>query len=76
MKILIESNNKSIGKIALVKDRDSIYYNEWGRITDIDDGYYYLSMADDTSLQPMFNRQDIQILNNSHPLSIKINNER
>lgn len=73
MKILIESNNKNIGKIAIVKDKNSIYYNEWGRITDIDDDYY-LSIADDTSSQPVFSRQDIKILSNTHPLVININN--
>lgn len=53
--------DKMIGKIVDIKDRDSIYYGEWGTIEAIEDGYYYVAIADDKTAMPIFTMDQIKV---------------
>jgi hypothetical protein len=54
--------NKSrlIGQIAHITDRDSIYYKEWGTISDYDGEYYYIRIADGNT-STVFKRNEFKI---------------
>lgn len=50
-----------INSTVIVKDKDSIYYNEWGRIIYIDDDLYYVAIADGKDSIPVFERSQLKI---------------
>ena len=52
----------NIGKVAIVIDKYSMYFGEWGIIVDVDsDNCYYLAIAGDKSSTPVFDRCQIKI---------------
>ena len=53
--------SKLIGKIALITNRDSIYFDEWGTITAYDGEVYYLAMLNDMDRQAVFYRDEFKI---------------
>lgn len=54
-------NSKLIGKIAYITDKNSIYFGEWGRITDFDGEVYYVAIADGKDAQPIFDRDQFKV---------------
>jgi hypothetical protein len=52
---------KNVGKMCYVKDRNSIYFNEWGIIKDFDGDWYHVSMLNDKNLIVIFDRNEIRI---------------
>lgn len=53
--------SKLIGKIAYITDKDSIYFGEWGRITDFDGDVYYIKIADGGDSIPIFDRDQFKV---------------
>ena len=53
--------NNIIGKIAYIRDKDSIYFGEWGRIIDCnEDGEYFIAIADGDNA-PIFDRDQFRL---------------
>lgn len=55
---------KNVGKKCYIKNKDSIYYGEWGIIKDFDGEYYHISIANGTDALPIFDRTEIHIPRN------------
>ena len=53
--------SKLIGKIALITNRDSIHFDEWGTITAYDGEVYYLAMLNDMNMQAVFYRNEFKV---------------
>ena len=53
--------SKLIGKRAVITDRDSIYYGEWGTIVEYDGTVYYIAIANDHSSIPVFMRYAFKV---------------
>ena len=49
-----------IGKKCFIKDKGSIYYNEWGIIKDYDGEFYHVAIANGKNLS-IFDRDQIRI---------------
>lgn len=53
--------SKLIGKIATIKDPDSIYYGEWGTVVDYDGEVYHVAIANGSDSLPIFDRDQLYI---------------
>lgn len=53
--------SKLIGRIAYIKDVQSIYYGEWGTIVDYDGEVYFIAIANDYSSLPVFDRDQFKV---------------
>ena len=52
---------KLIGKKAYIKNKDSIYFGEWGIIEHFDGEYYYIAIANGCDSLPIFERDEFVI---------------
>ena len=52
---------KLIGKVAYITDKDSIYFGEWGTITDFDGDVYYIKIANGGDSIPVFDRDQFKV---------------
>ena len=50
------------GKKVIIKDKDSIYYNEWGTVMYDDFDEIGVAIADDRNNVPIFSRKDLKIM--------------
>ena len=61
---MIEQNfkkTKLIGKYVFINDKESIYFQEWGRIVDFDGDVYYIAIADGADSIPIFDRSQFKV---------------
>ena len=61
---LVEKNfkkSKIIGKYAYITDKESFYFQEWGRIVDFDGEVYYIAIADGKDSFPIFDRDQFKV---------------
>jgi hypothetical protein len=58
--ITMGKSKNLIGKLAVITDKNSMYYNEWGTIAFVDE-QYYIAIADSKTCQPMFDRDQFKI---------------
>lgn len=52
---------KIIGEKAYIKNKDSIYFGEWGIIEHFDGDYYYIAIANGCDSLPIFERDEFVI---------------
>lgn len=50
-----------VGKISYIKDRESIFFGEWGRIIAHDEDGYYIAIADGKDSVPVFDRNQFTV---------------
>ena len=50
-----------VGKIVYITDSASIYFGEWGRVIDQDDGDYYVAIAEGMDSVPVFCRNQFKV---------------
>ena len=58
----MESN--LIEKIAYIKNKESIFYKEWGVIKYFDGDYYHIAIANDNKVANIFDRKEFTIRRN------------
>lgn len=52
---------KNIGKRCYIKNKNSLYFVEWGIIKNFDGDVYYVAIANGTDSMPIFSRKEIHI---------------
>lgn len=50
-----------IGKRAIITDKDSIYFDEWGIIDHFDGDVYHIKIANGSSSVPVFDRDQFRV---------------
>ena len=51
------------GTKVIIKDKDSVWYDEWGTVVGHDeDGYYFVAIANDDKMCPEFQRSELKIV--------------
>lgn len=50
-----------VGKKCYIKDKESIYFDEWGIIKYFDGELYYVAIANSSDSLPVFNRKQLRI---------------
>ena len=58
-----------VGKKAYIKDKDSIFCGEWGRIIAQDENGYYIAIADGRDSVPVFDRNQFTVRREKHASS-------
>lgn len=53
--------SKLIGKMALITDSESIYFEEWGIIDAFDGEVYYIRIAGGNGATPIFDRDQFRV---------------
>ncbi len=50
-----------IGRRVYIKNRDSIYFNDWGIVVDYDGKYYHVAIFNDKNCTVIFERNELHI---------------
>lgn len=53
--------SKLIGRRVYIIDKDSIYFGEWGIVTDYDGEAYHIRIADGSDSVPIFDRSQFRV---------------
>ena len=56
-----KGNKNMIGKLVIIKTKDSIYHGEWGIIKHFDGEYYHIAIANDTEHLVVFSRDEFAV---------------
>ena len=56
-----QKGNIMIGKLVIIKNKDSIYHGEWGIIKHFDGEYYHIAIADDSKNLVIFERDEFTV---------------
>lgn len=59
---MIDKTSKLIGKKVEVKDRESIYFRDWGIVKFFDGDFYGVAIANGCDSIPVFERSQIKLI--------------
>ena len=60
----MKPEEKLIGKKCFIIDKESMYFGEWGIITEAFNGEFLVAIANGTDSEPIFSRNQIRIPRN------------
>lgn len=61
-----ERSHEVMGKRCYIKDKESIYFDEWGIIKCFDGELYHVAIANGSDSMPVFNREQLSIPRKQH----------